>query len=101
MVVGLRLARRLRAAELEVIGDSDLLVKQMNGAYRVKNLQLQTLHAAAGKVAAGFKRCRFSHVLRHKNKRADQLANLAMDESSTAGPAFDSAKWVASLSELA
>ncbi len=65
---------------LEVRSDSELLVKQMLGVYRVKNPGLQALHRKARLLAARVGRVRFQHVRRELNKEADRLANLAMDE---------------------
>ena len=65
---------------LEVRSDSELLVKQMLGVYRVKNPGLQPLHGRARLLAARIGRVRFRHVRRELNKEADRLANLAMDE---------------------
>jgi ribonuclease HI len=66
---------------LEVRSDSELLVKQMLGVYRVKNPGLQPLHQKARLLAARVGRVRFTHVRRELNKEADRLANLAMDEA--------------------
>ena len=65
---------------LEIRSDSELLVKQMLGVYRVKNPGLQPLHQLARQLAARVGRVRFQHVRRERNKDADRLANLAMDE---------------------
>ncbi len=61
--------------------DSELLVKQMRGEYRVKHPGLQPLYAEAREIAARLSRVRFEHVRRELNKEADRLANLAMDEA--------------------
>jgi ribonuclease HI len=67
-------------AALEIRSDSELLVRQMLGVYRVKNVGLQPLHEKARLLAARVGRVRFQHVRRELNKEADRLANLAMDE---------------------
>jgi ribonuclease HI len=77
---GLRAADRLQAREVELFSDSELLVKQMNGEYRVKNAGLKPLHAEAQQLAAGFRRCTFTHVRREKNTDADKLVNLAINQ---------------------
>ena len=64
---------------LEVRSDSELLVKQMLGVYRVRNHGLQPLHQKARLLAARVGRVRFHHVRRELNKEADRLANEAMD----------------------
>jgi ribonuclease HI len=65
---------------LEVRSDSELLVKQMLGVYRVRNPGLQPLYQQARMLAARVGRVRFQHVPREQNKEADRLANEAMDE---------------------
>jgi ribonuclease HI len=67
-------------AALEIRSDSELLVKQMLGVYRVKHPGLQPLHQKARLLATRVGRVRFQHVRRELNKEADRLANLAMDE---------------------
>ncbi len=66
---------------LRVRSDSELLVKQMRGEYRVKNAGLQPLHAQGRLLVAQLGRVTFEHVPRAKNKEADRLANLAMDQA--------------------
>ena len=68
------------AASLTVYADSELMVRQMNGQYRVKAPHLKPLHEEARKLARSIPRFRISHVPRAENKDADRLANLAMDE---------------------
>jgi ribonuclease HI len=64
-----------------VRSDSELLVKQMRGEYRVKNPGLFPLYQEAKRIAAGFESLRFEHVRRERNAHADRLANTAMDEA--------------------
>jgi probable phosphoglycerate mutase len=66
---------------LEVRSDSELLVKQMTGAYRVKHPGLQPLYRQARLLAARVGHVRYQHVRRELNTEADRLANLAMDEA--------------------
>jgi ribonuclease HI len=72
-------------ASLHVRSDSELLVKQMIGAYRVKNPGLQPLYQRARLLMARVGRVRFEHVRRELNAEADRLANLAMDEAADSG----------------
>jgi ribonuclease HI len=65
---------------LEVRSDSLLLVRQMIGAFKVKDPKLQVLHAAARRLAGQLPRVTYVHVPREMNKEADALANQAMDE---------------------
>jgi ribonuclease HI len=80
------LDRGVRRAQIR--SDSELLVRQMTGLYRVRHPRLQPLHAEAQALAARFERLRFEHVPRAANAAADRLANLAMDEAERgqAGP---------------
>jgi ribonuclease HI len=68
-------------SSLEIRSDSELLVKQMLGVYRVKNPGLQPLYQQARLLAHRVGRVRFHHVRREFNKEADRLANLAMDRA--------------------
>jgi len=66
--------------------DSELLVRQMRGEYRVKNAGLKPLHDEARRLAARLDRVTFEHIRREANAEADRLANLAMDEAATLDP---------------
>lgn len=65
--------------DLEVVSDSELMVKQMNGKYRVKSPKLRPLFEEARARAGELERFRIRHVLRHDNVDADRLANAAID----------------------
>jgi ribonuclease HI len=65
---------------VEIFSDSQLLVRQMAGRYRVKNPGLQPLHREASELMARFERIRITHVPREQNREADALANRALDE---------------------
>jgi ribonuclease HI len=67
------------ATEVEIISDSELLVKQMLGVYRVKHPNLIPLHSKAKVLARKFARFSIRHTLRAGNKDADRLANVAID----------------------
>lgn len=67
---------------LRVVADSELMVKQMKGQYRVNSPDLRPLWEEAKRRAAKLERFEIEHVLRNKNKRADALANQAMDRGS-------------------
>jgi len=81
LLAALRSAVEAGHQDLLVRSDSELLVKQMRGEYRVKNPGLQPLHREAQSLIARFIRVRFEHVPREKNAEADRLANLGMDEA--------------------
>jgi ribonuclease HI len=68
-----------------VRSDSELLVRQMRGEYKVRHPNLKPLHAAAVALATRLDRVTFEHVRREANRDADRLANLAMDQESGFG----------------
>jgi probable phosphoglycerate mutase len=70
--------------QVRVRADSELLVKQMRGEYRVKHPGLQPLYAEARALAARIGRVTYEHVRREANKEADRLANAAMDDAAAA-----------------
>lgn len=76
---GLAEARALGADDVEIFADSDLLVRQLTGAYRVKSAHLRPLYREALAALQGFRRWRISHVPREENAAADALANRALD----------------------
>ncbi|MHB8502718.1 MAG: reverse transcriptase-like protein [Candidatus Acidiferrales bacterium] len=67
---------------LRVESDSELMVKQMQGQYRVKSEDLRPLFERAKKMSMGFESFRIDHVYREQNREADALANEALDETS-------------------
>ena len=79
LVAGLEKAAELGVDELEVRADSELLVKQMRGEYRVKNAALAELHDAATRLARGIGRVSYRAVRREHNELADRLVNEALD----------------------
>ncbi len=81
LIAALEVAAELGGEELSIYSDSELLVRQMNGEYRVKNAQLVELYREAQVLLHPFKACTIAHVPRQQNRRADQLANLALDAS--------------------
>jgi ribonuclease HI len=82
LLAGLEKAAELGIDELEVVSDSELLVKQMTGEYRVKNKALMELSLEAAKLASGIGRVRYRAVRREQNELADQLVNEALDAES-------------------
>ncbi len=86
LLAALRWARDHGLTSLRVRSDSELLVKQMKGVYRVKNPGLQPLHQEAQQLARQIGRVVFEHVRREQNAEADRLANKAMDEAAAAPP---------------
>jgi ribonuclease HI len=79
LLLGIELAREHGAAEVELIGDSELIVKQVKGEYRVKDAGLRPLHAQVKAALAGFDRWSIRHVRREHNAAADALVNETLD----------------------
>ena len=79
LVAGLQKAAQLGVRDLEVVSDSELLVKQMRGEYRVKNDALKELWEEASDLEQRFARVRYTAVRREHNELADQLVNEALD----------------------
>jgi ribonuclease HI len=79
LLEALETAREEGAAEVEVVSDSELLVKQMLGIYRVKHPNLIPMYRKAKELSLHFSRFSIRHTLRAGNKDADRLANLAVD----------------------
>ena len=82
LVDGLGRASELGISELEVVSDSELLVKQMRGEYRVKNEALRVLHRDASTLAGEIGRVTYTAVRREQNELADKLVNEALDSAS-------------------
>ena len=72
-------ARKLGAKKIVIRGDSELIIKQMLGQYRVKHPDMKVLYDEAQLLIHEFEDAKIEHNLRHKNELADKLANLAMD----------------------
>ncbi|MHB8233879.1 MAG: ribonuclease HI family protein [Solirubrobacteraceae bacterium] len=85
LLLGLERARELGAEEVEVIGDSELIAKQVRGEYKVKNADMRELHAQAMAALRGFDRWQVRTVPRAQNADADALVNAALDQARDAG----------------
>jgi len=79
LLAALEWALRERRPRLRVVADSELMVKQIQGRYKVASVDLRPLYEEAKRRIAKLDGFRIEHVLRGKNQRADRLANLAMD----------------------
>lgn len=75
------------AGRVEIRSDSELMVKQMKGEYKVKNADLQELYQEARQLCARFERVDFTHVRREQNSQADRLCNEALDGDTGSRPA--------------
>jgi ribonuclease HI len=79
LLEALKLARLRGASDVEILADSELVVRQIRGEYRVRNADLKPLCAEARRVIDGFGRFRISHVRRERNREADRLVNRALN----------------------
>ena len=80
LLLGLRRARELGAEELEVVADSELIIRQLSGVYQVRAPALRELHAEALALLKAFRRVKLIHVPRAQNAEADEMSNRAIDE---------------------
>lgn len=78
LIMGLEYAIKLNIKILSVFGDSLLVIKQINGEFKVKNSKMIELHKRVLELKSKFDYIEFNHVYRNKNTRADELANLAI-----------------------
>jgi ribonuclease HI len=81
LIAGLEKARELGVGEVEVVSDSELMVKQMLGEYRVKNEALRELSLRAGRLAREIGSVTYTAVRREHNELADRLVNEALDSA--------------------
>jgi ribonuclease HI len=79
LLLGIDRARALGARELDIVGDSELIARQVRGEYRVKDPALRELHARVAAALEGFDRWTIRNVRRAENARADGLVNEALD----------------------
>jgi len=87
LLLGLERARQLGASEVEVIGDSELIAKQVRGIYKVKHEAMRPLHREALAALGGFERWSIRTVPRAQNADADALVNAALDQARAAASA--------------
>ena len=79
LVMALEAARSLKLERIRVLADSELMVKQVNGVYKVKSPDLKPLHEKAVGLLRGFRESKVAHVYREHNGGADSMANEAID----------------------
>ena len=79
LIRALTLATDMKPNRITIYSDSELLVRQITGQYRVKSTTIKPLFENARKLLGGFSQWEIHHVRREKNKRADELANMSMD----------------------
>jgi len=80
LLLGLRRAQELGAEELEVVADSELVIRQLSGAYQVRAPALRELHTEALALLKSFRKVKLTHVPRAENAEADEMSNRAIDE---------------------
>lgn len=80
VIAGLESALEMGAREVELRADSELVIRQLEGRYKVKTETLRPFHQAAQTLLTRFDRVRLTHVRREKNTEADALVNQALDE---------------------
>jgi ribonuclease HI len=81
LLLGLECARELGASEVDVVGDSELIAKQVQGAYKVRHESMRPLHSQALKALTQFERWSIRTVPRAQNAQADALVNAALDRA--------------------
>ena len=81
LITGLERALQFGVFDLEVFSDSELMVRQLNGQYKVKNEGLKPLFARVQQLAGQFRSIRYVHVPRERNRHADRLANEGIDRA--------------------
>lgn len=84
LIVGLIGAKELKIRDLKIQGDSNLIINQVTGKFNIKSETLIPLHQRVLKELKHFDNVVFEHIYRNKNKRADELANIAMDKKMNA-----------------
>jgi ribonuclease HI len=85
VLLGIARAKALGASELELVNDSELVAKQLDGSYRVKHPAMIELFTQARAALAGFERWSIRTVRREQNERADALVNQALDAAPSRG----------------
>lgn len=80
LILGLQQAKAFNIKNLQVIGDSQLVINQMKGIYNCRSENLIDLYDKAKEIEGFFDKIEYFHVLRNQNKRADELANIAINK---------------------
>jgi ribonuclease HI len=79
LLLGIERAAAIGATEVELVGDSELIVRQVEGKYKVKDATMRELHAEVSKALSAFEGWSIRHVRREHNSEADRLVNEALD----------------------
>ena len=80
LILGLQQAKLLNIKRIKVVGDSLLVINHMKGKYKCRSNNLIELYDKAKELTSYFEEIKFEHVLRNKNRRADELSNIAIDK---------------------
>ena len=83
LLQALRFAEQSGATRVRIFSDSELVVRQVNGQYKVKHPDMLALHGEARALLRRFREAQVAHVRREQNRQADKLANTALDLKST------------------
>lgn len=81
VVFALEHAKRLKAPELDIYLDSELIASQLNREFKIKNNELGSLFVKCWNMMIGFKKVKFHYIPREKNREADKLVNKAIDHA--------------------
>lgn len=81
LLLGIELARKRGASEVELIGDSELIARQVRGEYKVKEAGLKPLHAEVERALGGLEEWSIRNVPRDENAEADRLVNEVLDSA--------------------
>ena len=81
LVLGLELAKKMKASEVDCYLDSLLVVEQMNQKWKIKNKELSVLFVKVWNLSQSFKKVNFCHIPREKNEEADKLVNEIIDKN--------------------
>lgn len=80
IIIGLERAKTIGATEVDMLMDSELAVRQLNGVYKVKNPDIAKRFVEVHNLIQDFKKVTFRHIPRERNKEADALVNKTIDE---------------------
>lgn len=82
LVIGLKMAKKNKVENLECFLDSELIVKQMNGIYKISDANIKQIKKLIDTLLPNFQKVSFTHIPREQNKLADKIVNLILDEHS-------------------
>jgi len=86
LIEGLKIGNKLNGSQIQVFSDSELIVKQINLEYKVKNERIRKLYKKARQLLDGYEKWQVDHIGRKNNKKADILSKQALEEGRSQGP---------------